>query len=275
MKNWKQQAAQQIVKHEPPAAAPSNDQELGRALLRNYPNIAARDASFARSLMDGFAKYGSFTDKQRPHVERLAGLAPASPVAESAVADDVKLADALRDNLGNLTSQRDHEFASSLLEGFKRYGSFTAKQRPYVERLIGTGANFANRDAPVAAAPVAKLYPNLCKVVSLDAFARFLVGNFRATLKNDGSAIWLKWEDTLFGVIDTSTGMYRKLVRGLTDSAHKMAEHALDSIEADPKAAASADGILTGRCSCCSRPLTDPASIEIGIGPICLEKAGW
>jgi hypothetical protein len=272
MKNWKQQAAQQIVKHEPVAAAPSNDQSLARAMLQNYPNLAPRDADFARSLMNGFTKYGSFTDKQRPHAERLAGLAPA--VANDNI--DKQFAEQLAAALPNLTSQRDAEFATSLLEGFKRYGSFTAKQRPYVERLIGAGAAFANRDAaPVVVAPAAKLYPNLCKVVSLDTFARFSVGNFRATLKNDGSAIWLKWEDTLFGVIDTSTGSFRKLVRGLTDSAHKMAEHALDTIEADPKAAASADGIRTGRCSCCSRPLTDPASIEIGIGPICLEKAGW
>jgi hypothetical protein len=272
MKNWKQQAAQQIVKHEPPAAAPSNDQDLARALLQNYPNIAERDTQFARSLLDGFAKYGSFTDKQRPHVERLAGLAASAPVANGV--DDKQLAARLSDYMLQI-APRDVNFAQSLLAGFKRYGSFTDRQRPHVERLV---AQFhTDGDAPKVVAPVvvAKLYPNLTKLVSLDGFARFLVGNFRATLKNDGSLIWLKWEDKIFGVIEHSTGAYRAVRKNHSVETHKRAEFALDQIEADPKAAASADGILTGRCSCCSRPLTDPTSIEIGIGPICLEKAGW
>jgi hypothetical protein len=49
---------------------------------------------------------------------------------------------------------------------------------------------------------------------------------------------------------------------------------AVREIEADPLAAAKETGLLTGRCSCCGRELTDPASIEIGIGPICLGKMG-
>jgi hypothetical protein len=30
-----------------------------------------------------------------------------------------------------------------------------------------------------------------------------------------------------------------------------------------------------GSCCVCGRPLTDPESIELGIGPICREKTGW
>jgi hypothetical protein len=270
MKNWKQQAAQQIVKHEAPAVAPSNDQALARALLQNYPNIAQGDTGFARSLMDGFTKYGSFTDKQRPHVERLAGLAVSAP-APKVAANDVATARALADNLPNF-SARDAEFASSLLSGFRKYGSFTDRQRPHAERLAALSPA-VKVDAPVV--PAAKLYPNLTKLVSLDGFARFVVGNFRASLKNDGSLIWLKWEDKIFGVIEHATGAYRAVRKNHSPGSHERAEFALDEIERDPKAAASADGILTGRCSCCSRPLTDPQSIEIGIGPICLEKAGW
>jgi hypothetical protein len=43
-------------------------------------------------------------------------------------------------------------------------------------------------------------------------------------------------------------------------------------LAADPRAAAIAHGRNTGNCSCCGRELTDPKSIELGIGPICLEK---
>lgn len=47
---------------------------------------------------------------------------------------------------------------------------------------------------------------------------------------------------------------------------------AVATIAQDPAAAAKAHGLETGRCSCCGRELTNKDSIEMGIGPICLEK---
>ncbi|UFW91072.1 DUF6011 domain-containing protein [Bradyrhizobium barranii] len=44
---------------------------------------------------------------------------------------------------------------------------------------------------------------------------------------------------------------------------------------ADPHAAAVAYGRRTGSCACCGRALTDPSSIERGIGPVCAENYGW
>jgi hypothetical protein len=43
---------------------------------------------------------------------------------------------------------------------------------------------------------------------------------------------------------------------------------------ADPLTAAIRYGKETGSCSCCGRDLTNPQSIELGIGPICREKFG-
>lgn len=43
----------------------------------------------------------------------------------------------------------------------------------------------------------------------------------------------------------------------------------------DPKAAAEAYGIETGMCCICNATLTNKASIERGIGPICADKFGW
>lgn len=46
----------------------------------------------------------------------------------------------------------------------------------------------------------------------------------------------------------------------------------------DPYAAATAYGLQTGVCSCCSccgRELTNKLSVELGIGPVCREKFGW
>lgn len=45
----------------------------------------------------------------------------------------------------------------------------------------------------------------------------------------------------------------------------------LHRIAINPVEAAKAYGKLVGRCSCCGRALTDPHSIELGIGPICAE----
>ena len=44
---------------------------------------------------------------------------------------------------------------------------------------------------------------------------------------------------------------------------------------ADPKGSAIAHGKMTGSCACCGRELTDPDSIDAGIGPICATKWGW
>ena len=43
----------------------------------------------------------------------------------------------------------------------------------------------------------------------------------------------------------------------------------------DPISAAIRYGKVSGECSCCGRELTDPRSIERGIGPICADKFGW
>ena len=48
----------------------------------------------------------------------------------------------------------------------------------------------------------------------------------------------------------------------------------VQSVAADPYAAAKLYGQNTGTCSCCARELTNPLSIELGIGPICKAKFG-
>lgn len=50
---------------------------------------------------------------------------------------------------------------------------------------------------------------------------------------------------------------------------------AITAIGEDPFAEAVAHGHATGVCSCCSRKLTNPESVELGIGPICRERWGW
>lgn len=49
----------------------------------------------------------------------------------------------------------------------------------------------------------------------------------------------------------------------------------LNAIGDDPLVEAQKHGHETGSCSCCGRTLTNPESIENGIGPICKETWGW
>lgn len=46
-------------------------------------------------------------------------------------------------------------------------------------------------------------------------------------------------------------------------------------IAEDPEKASKDYGKQSGRCGLCRSPLTDPVSLERGIGPICAGKAGW
>lgn len=57
-------------------------------------------------------------------------------------------------------------------------------------------------------------------------------------------------------------------------SADECTADAIKTIAADPEAAAVRYGRLAGSCSCCGRELTNPVSIERGIGPICADKYG-
>jgi hypothetical protein len=131
----------------------------------------------------------------------------------------------------------------------------------------------APEQAPVAPEkPQATRCPNICSKVNLDGFSRFTVGKLALSLKNDGSVIWVKWNGRIAGSIDPATAEYRQTRRYLADYALIQCLAALLAVEADPLAAARENGVKTGRCSCCGRPLTDPTSISYGIGPICRER---
>lgn len=51
-------------------------------------------------------------------------------------------------------------------------------------------------------------------------------------------------------------------------------EQAILAAAANPLEAIVAFGRQTGKCSICHRPLTDPKSVDAGVGPICLKKFG-
>lgn len=46
----------------------------------------------------------------------------------------------------------------------------------------------------------------------------------------------------------------------------------LNAVESDPRGCSAAYGQVTGRCGLCNRRLTDPSSVQLGIGPECVGR---
>lgn len=90
-----------------------------------------------------------------------------------------------------------------------------------------------------------------------------------ATGRNAGALYVVEIEDDAYqGKIEAVT--FKAVREARTDTLAR-----LQVIAADPAAAAIRYGQRTGTCSCCGRELTNHASIEAGIGPICAQKWGF
>jgi hypothetical protein len=156
-----------------------------------------------------------------------------------------------------------------------------------------------NSLSPAQYAWAHKLAVDNIKVASVDStqpsqfdalFAAFEAaktkGAKRLTLRFEGvnvkpnrdlSALWVtsqtEREEGNYGMQPKYLG---KVTRSALDS--RLSDDVKATIMAvanDPLTAAIRYGKVSGECSCCGRELTDPRSIERGIGPICAEKFGW
>jgi hypothetical protein len=93
----------------------------------------------------------------------------------------------------------------------------------------------------------------------------------------DGGALWVT------SATETEEGRYGlqpKYLGKITPTAMDSrlpddVKSVLTEAASDPLTMAIRYGKESGECSCCGRELTDPQSIERGIGPICAVKYGW
>ena len=93
----------------------------------------------------------------------------------------------------------------------------------------------------------------------------------------DNTALWITSQS------ETEEGRYGRQPKYLGKVIHSgMDSRLTDDVKAvlmeaarDPLTAAIRYGKQSGACSCCGRELTDPRSIQRGIGPICATKFGW
>lgn len=88
--------------------------------------------------------------------------------------------------------------------------------------------------------------------------------------KNAGGC-WVTSNDNLIGKIDDG-GVFTFTGKPYTDNFICDVFEFIESINSDVKGALESYGKMTSRCACCGIPLTNPKSIALNIGPVCLEK---
>ena len=167
-------------------------------------------------------------------------------------------------------------FARSLVNQHLAKGRLSPNQWAAAERMIAKmAANKVARDAK-------SIDVNVGKINDLLVHAKVKRPVFRAeglkfslapvTLKNgqpaaNAGAVYVKAGDEYQGKI--SGGKFHAGRDCLDDTPQAVVRAAQD-----PRGVAVQYGRDTGICACCGRTLTDPVSIEMGIGPICAEKWG-
>lgn len=148
----------------------------------------------------------------------------------------------------------------------KRFGSFVSdKQEGFAKKLVEWSKPRVDAQA---VKPVEKL-PRLFAV--MQEHATLHVDPLKLARRNQDTLVWIMYADTCVGKIEGEvlTLFYKRLGDNAVEVQKLLAE-----FEADPLAAAKKYGKLSGRCCSCGRDLTDPVSIENGIGPICATKFG-
>lgn len=181
-----------------------------------------------------------------------------------------------------LAANQTFEFAISLQAALTKFGHLTEGQEAAVIRIIEKNKV---RDAERAAQQKAIL--ENAPEVSIEAIEtsfdnakekgikrpKLRLDTFKFSLAPmhgvNAGAIYVNQDEDYLGKI--KDGKFIRFARNCDEAT----EQRVVEVCADPKAAAIAYGKRYGRCSCCGKELTNHASIELGIGPICAEKYGW
>ena len=125
--------------------------------------------------------------------------------------------------------------------------------------------------APVAAPEPVAAVITLNRLFDLmQRLAKLRFDGLTIARKNGDSLCWIKVEgvEKVVGKIERGVlTLWQRFGVDLGDLTTKLL-----AIDQDPEAAAVLYGKASGNCSICGRDLTDPESIERGIGPICAGK---
>ncbi len=185
---------------------------------------------------------------------------------------------------------KDQSFALSLLSGWKRYGALTARQAPWVDKLIARAQN---------GAPQAVQVGNLSGVLALfdrakrhlkfpaivlgvpDAGVTIRVSVAGPRAKVPGSLTITSAQRVDGGDMREWFGRIR--LDGTFEPGGALADNAqlraaltarLVAFAADPAKVAADHGRLTGRCCFCNLALKDERSTAVGYGSTCAAHYG-
>lgn len=158
-------------------------------------------------------------------------------------------------------------FAESLRGALQRFGSLTVGQLNAVAGCIERDRAKATAAAQAPQAP-SDMLPALHSV--MQRHARLYAGDLTLSRRNGDQLVWIKHANSERVIGKLDGGKLSLWHRPGVDNAEVRA--VLDEFEGAPLQAAMKFGKLAGRCCSCGRDLTDPASIDAGIGPICAQK---
>jgi hypothetical protein len=180
------------------------------------------------------------------------------------------LADKLQ-HFGCWASDRQADFAYKLIGWSLPRGAVHPLAVPQQAAQAPASAPIARPVAPTPApAPETRL-PRLFDL--MQRLSKLTIGALTIARKNQDSLCWVKLEGVQQVVGKIEGGKLTIFAARLANTlAVDVLLRLLLVIEHDPEAAAVQHGKLSGRCSVCSRDLTDPESIARGIGPVCAEK---
>lgn len=232
---------------------------------------------------------GKFTFRTSPEQRAKAKAASAARKARVAAAGlEAFTAANPEDGAWIVARAGSFDFATAMKSALERFGHLTEKQHATVTRLrladadrdARRAAEREQRDAAAPALDIAKIEEAFQSARDKAAakgvmapklllrLAGFKFSPAPATGSNAG-ALYVK----------SKGGEYLGKVQGgkfkRAFACDEVTEAEVVRVASDPKEAAIAYGRETGSCACCGRELSDPASVALGIGPICAGKFGW
>lgn len=176
------------------------------------------------------------------------------------------------DIFGAVRSMVDwNDFAASLMEQHEAGRAWTENQIAAIKRIIAKVEETRKRKAEEAKASAPKF--DLSPIREMfDAAGAHIQ---RPTYRAEGLVISLAPATGMNAgalYIKTPDGGYLGKLVGTAYIGDPCAQEALAKIAENPADAAVRYGRETGTCACCGRALTDPISIQAGIGPICAAR---
>lgn len=175
-----------------------------------------------------------------------------------------------------------YDFAQNMAANIVRYGNLTNSQQIVIRRNI---ASSAERQAAYAAERQARAV-NVAGLGFTKLLACFeaakLSGLKNPTLSFERVCFKYakKYPGSLYVTADKGYGstFYGRIEPdGKFDPRRDTPPSVIElvkAIGADPFGQAVAHGKRTGNCCCCGRELTNPESLDLGIGPICRDRWG-